>query len=59
MQNQNLFDNLKLRLGYGVSGNALGFGAYTSIATYGASGFLTIMENNGVHWLQPKMLTLI
>ena len=39
MKNQSLFDNLKFRLGYGVSGNALGFGAYTSIATYGASGF--------------------
>lgn len=38
-ENQSLFDNLKFRLGYGVSGNALGFGAYTSIATYGASGF--------------------
>lgn len=47
MQNQNLFDNLKLRLGYGVSGNALGFGAYTSIATYGASGFF---DYNGKQW---------
>ena len=26
MANQKVFDNLKLRLGYGVSGNALGFG---------------------------------
>ena len=30
-----IFDQLKLRAGYGVSGNALGFGAYTAIATYG------------------------
>lgn len=29
------FDQLKLRAGYGVSGNALGFGAYTAVATYG------------------------
>jgi TonB-linked SusC/RagA family outer membrane protein len=38
MKNQHIFDNLKLRLGYGVSGNALGFGAYSAVATYGASG---------------------
>lgn len=47
MKNQNLFDNLKFRLGYGVSGNALGFGAYTAIATYGASGFF---DYNGKQW---------
>ncbi len=41
MQNQNLFDNLKLRAGYGISGNAMGFDAYTSYATYGASGTFT------------------
>lgn len=47
MKNQNLFDNLKFRLGYGVSGNALGFGAYTAVATYGASGFF---DYNGKKW---------
>lgn len=47
MKNQNLFDNLKFRLGYGVSGNALGFGAYTAVATYGASGFF---DYNGKSW---------
>ena len=47
MKNQNLFDNLKFRLGYGVSGNALGFGAYTAVATYGASGFFNY---NGKQW---------
>lgn len=35
MKNQNIFSSLKLRAGYGVSGNAHGFGAYTSRATYG------------------------
>ena len=35
MQNQDIFDQLKLRVGYGVSGNAMGFGAYDAIATYG------------------------
>ncbi|MBP3251926.1 MAG: SusC/RagA family TonB-linked outer membrane protein [Prevotella sp.] len=36
MKNQNFFDQLKLRVGYGISGNALGFGAYSGVATYGA-----------------------
>ena len=45
MKNQNLFDNLKFRVGYGVSGNALGFGAYTAIATYGASGYFDYYGN--------------
>lgn len=47
MKNQNTFDNLKLRMGYGVSGNAMGFDAYTAIATYGATGFF---DYNGSMW---------
>jgi iron complex outermembrane receptor protein len=38
MKNQNIFDQLKLRVGYGVSGNAMGFGAYDAIVTYGLNG---------------------
>ncbi|BCS85559.1 SusC/RagA family TonB-linked outer membrane protein [Prevotella herbatica] len=38
MKNQKVFSNLKLRVGYGVSGNALGFGAYSAVSTYGSSG---------------------
>ena len=38
MENQNVFDNLKLRAGYGVSGNAIGFNPYSSVAIWGASG---------------------
>lgn len=38
MQNQHIFDNLKLRAGYGISGNAMGFDVYSSYNTYGASG---------------------
>ncbi len=38
MQNQNVLTTLKLRAGYGISGNALGFGAYSAVATYGATG---------------------
>ena len=45
MANQKFFDNLKLRLGYGVSGNALGFGAYSAVATYGSTG--TTFTYNG------------
>lgn len=47
MANQNLLSNLKLRVGYGVSGNAMGFDAYTAYATYGASGFF---DYNGKNW---------
>ena len=46
MANQNVFDNLKLRLGYGVSGNALGFGAYSGVATYGATGSTFTYQGN-------------
>ena len=38
MKNQNVFSNLKLRAGYGVSGNAMGFDVYSSYVTYGATG---------------------
>ena len=38
MKNQNLFSTLKLRAGYGISGNAMGFDPYTSYVTYGATG---------------------
>ena len=34
-----VFEQLKLRAGYGVSGNSLGFDAFTAIATYGVSGW--------------------
>jgi iron complex outermembrane receptor protein len=39
------FDQLKLRVGYGVSGNAMGFGAYTARERYVADGVFTY---NGV-----------
>ncbi len=47
MQNQEVFDDLKLRVGYGVSGNSLGFDAYTALQTYGASGWFTYTDANG------------
>lgn len=43
----NLFDDLKFRIGYGVSGNSLGFDAFTAIQTYGASGWFAYTDANG------------
>lgn len=39
MKNQNVLSDLKLRAGYGVSGNSLGFDAFSAIETYGATGW--------------------
>lgn len=47
MKQQSIFDQLKLRVGYGVSGNAMGFDAYSAVATYGATGFF---DYNGKSW---------
>ncbi len=50
IKNMNLFDDLKFRVGYGVSGNSLGFDAYTAIQTYGAteeSGWFTYTDESG------------
>lgn len=47
MKNQKVLSNLKLRVGYGVSGNALGFGAYSAVATYGARGFFNYTTQEG------------
>jgi len=48
IKNLNAFDNLNLRIGYGVSGNSLGFDAYTAIKTYGATGWYQYVDANGV-----------
>ena len=47
MKDQNLFDDLKLRVGYGVSGNSLGFNAYTSLQTYAGSSWFNYTDANG------------
>lgn len=39
MKNQKVFSDLKLRAGYGVSGNSQGFDAFTAIETYGSTGW--------------------
>ncbi len=43
----NVFDDLKFRVGYGVSGNSLGFGAFQAIQTYGPSGWFTYTDASG------------
>lgn len=42
-----IFDDLKLRIGYGVSGNSFGFDAFTANMTYGPSGFFTYTDKFG------------
>lgn len=67
MKNQNVFSNLKLRAGYGVSGNAMGFGAYTPVATYGSTGNVmdgyvilaaTKLANKDLKWESTGMLNI-
>lgn len=41
------FDDLKFRVGYGVSGNSLGFDAYIAQPIYGATGWFQYTDANG------------
>lgn len=45
MKNQKVLSDLKIRIGYGVSGNSLGFDAYTARETYGASGWFNYTDS--------------
>lgn len=47
MKNQDIFDDLKLRVGYGVSGNSLGFDAFYAHQIYGSTGWFTYVDANG------------
>lgn len=47
LKDLNVFDDLKFRVGYGVSGNSLGFDAFTAIQRYGASGWFTYQDATG------------
>jgi iron complex outermembrane receptor protein len=47
VRNINVFNDLKFRTGYGVSGNSLGFDAYTAVQTYGASGWFGYTDVSG------------
>ncbi len=48
IKNLRVFDDLKFRIGYGVSGNSLGFNAYTALPTYGVTGWFQYTDANGV-----------
>lgn len=48
IRNLGIFSDLKLRVGYGVSGNSLGFDAYSARRTYGVSGWFQYTDENGV-----------
>ena len=48
VRNLGIFSDLKLRVGYGVSGNSLGFDAYSARRTYGVSGWFQYTDENGV-----------
>jgi TonB-linked SusC/RagA family outer membrane protein len=70
VKNLNLFDNLKLRAGYGSSGNAMGFDPLISILRYGEGGSFyyqgewitgitpTQNENPNLKWERTNMLNL-
>lgn len=47
IKNLNIFDNLSLHAGYGVSGNSLGFDAFTAIKAYAASGWFPYTDADG------------
>lgn len=47
IKNLNIFDDLKLRVGYGVSGNSLGFDVFTATQLYGSTGWYSYMNSTG------------
>ncbi len=47
VKNWNLFDDLKFRVGYGISGNSLGFDPYIARQVYGATGWFNYTDSNG------------
>lgn len=70
LQDQDVLNDLKLRVGYGVSGNALGFNAFTSKLYYDANGWFdynghnyhtlgTVRnQNDDLRWERTKMLNV-
>lgn len=53
IKNLNVFDDLKLRVGYGVSGNSLGFDVFTAQQLYGTNGWTTDSNGNQIQSLAP------
>ncbi|MDR2232548.1 MAG: TonB-dependent receptor [Tannerella sp.] len=48
IKNLDIFDDLKLRMGYGVSGNSLGFDVFTATQLYGATNWYDRLTSSGV-----------
>lgn len=46
MKEQDVFGDLKFRVGYGVSGNSLGFDAFYSRQVYGSTGWFTSADGD-------------
>jgi len=51
IKNLGIFDDLKFRAGYGVSGNSMGFDVFTASAVYGSTGWFTNSAGKQVHTL--------
>lgn len=51
IKNLDLFDDLKFRIGYGVSGNSLGFDVYTATQVYGGTGWTTNASGSPIQTL--------
>ncbi|MCD7933134.1 MAG: TonB-dependent receptor [Tannerellaceae bacterium] len=51
IKNLDVFDDLKFRVGYGVSGNSLGFDAFTAVQRYSYTGWYTDSNGNNAHTL--------
>lgn len=49
MKNQHVFDDLKLRVGYGVSGNSLGFDAFIARPLYGCYRMVHLRKSRWKH----------
>ena len=47
IKNLDIFSDLKLRVGYGVSGNSLGFDVFTATQIYGSTGWYNYMTSTG------------
>ena len=57
LKNQDVLSDLKLRVGYGVSGNSLGFDAYTALQTYGANGWFTHVDPTTLKEIEYRVLS--
>ena len=53
IKNLNIFDDLKFRVGYGVSGNSLGFDVFSALQLYGTNGWTTDSSGKQIQALAP------